>query len=126
MFQDAPSIPSLGLGKQGGDETLAANERVQLRRQPMTQVEILRQTLVEVGPLQVQQRRQPVAHEGIKAVARGVAASAHEFAEMTMVRVATLGLGVTMSDGSNRICRQSVIQFARDARRCPSRSPRFR
>ena len=56
MFQDAAGIPRQGLREQGGDETLAANERMLSRRQPMTQVEILQQTLIQVGPLQAQPR----------------------------------------------------------------------
>jgi hypothetical protein len=56
IFQDAAGIPRQGLREQGGDATFAANERMLPRRQPMAQVEILRQILIQVRPLQAQPR----------------------------------------------------------------------
>jgi len=64
------------------------------RWQAAAEIEILRQALVEVRPFEIQESGQPVPHEGVKPVARGVAPSAHQFAEMAVVGVAPLRLRV--------------------------------
>jgi len=50
------------------------------------------QAPAQIRPLQVQDTRQPVAHENVKPIARGVAAPAHEFVEMPATRVTKLRL----------------------------------
>jgi hypothetical protein len=61
-------------------------------REMFAKAEFHRQTATQIRTLQVQDARQPVAHENVKPITRGIAVPAHKLAEMPVARVTMLRL----------------------------------